>query len=238
MKKLSVLTLAVVLVAAVIVLAAGCGKKSGEEAKAPDQGATASVPPPQGGAPGGMPPGMGQEPVPLPGQPGFPQGEMTPENMPPGGMPPGGMPPGGMPPGGMPPGAGQDMPGVGRPMKSTKQVVVSDDIKKMWPAAKILVKKKDGSDEGKVYEVAAGKSINIPGTKLRIEVGQYVPDFFMDGQTVGSKSADPNNPTVPLSVFEGDQELYRGFAFEKFPETHAFSHADYSVILLGGVKKS
>ncbi len=164
------------------------------------------------------------------------QAQSTPEqgaiNVPaPGGE---GGPPTGMPPGGE--GAEQGMPvGMGQ-SSAPKQVVVPEDVKNTWTAAKIAVKKKDGSLD-KIYEVAPGKSIEIAGSKLKVEVGQYLPDFTMDGQSITSKSNEPINPTVRMTIYDGDKEIYKGWAFEKYPEAHSFNHPDYSVTLLGGVKK-
>ncbi len=165
-----------------------------------------------------------------------PSGTGSVANMPPGmgeGMPPAGMGEG-MPPAGM----GEGMPpGMGQRMAAApKQLVVPDSVKKTWVAAKVLVAKKGSNDQGKVYEIAADKSVTVPGTNLRVEVGQYLPDFQMDGQSITSKSDDAVNPTVRMTVFEGDKEIYKGWAFEKYPEAHAFTHPDYSITLVGGVK--
>jgi hypothetical protein len=163
-------------------------------------------------------------------------------SMPPGmGGEGGGMPPGmGGEGGGMPPGMGGEgggMPaGMGGKAAAPKTVVVPDSVKKTWPAAKILIKKKSGGDAGKTYEIKADGSVTIPGTKIKVEVGQYLPDFFMDGQTITSKSDVQINPTVRLTITEGDKELYKGWAFEKYPDAHPFVNQEYSVTLVGGVK--
>jgi hypothetical protein len=199
--------LIVLLTAAVLIMAlAGCGKKA-EEQKTQAPAAGEGTP-------------LAQTPAATPVPPG---GEAAP------GMPPtmGGQGAEGMP-GGLPPMAAKPA--------APKQVVVPDAVKKMWPAVKIMVKKKNSSDEGKVYEVAAGKSFEIPGTKLTVEAGQYLPDFLMDGQTITSKSETQVNPTVRLKVLDGGKEVYQGWAFEKYPEAHAFEHPDLTVTLVTGVK--
>jgi hypothetical protein len=152
----------------------------------------------------------------------------------PGAMPPAGMPPAGMPPAGMPPAGGQEGMGMPRPA-APRQVVVPDNVKKAWPKAKIEVKKKDGKD-GKIYEVTAGQSIDIPGSTLKVEVGQYLPDFFMDGQTITSKSDVQINPAVQITVTEGANQIFRQHIFEKYPEAHMFNHPEWTISLVGGVK--
>jgi hypothetical protein len=201
----------VVLIAAAALMfaVAGCGKK--------EEAAKTSTPPPgmgqQGqGTPQMPPPGMGQ------------QGQGTPQ------MPPPGMGQGGM-------GGGMGQGGMGGGMgAAAKQVVVPDSVKKNWPAVKILVKKLNAKDDGKVFEVKAGQKIDVPGSSLKVEVGQYLPDFFMDGASITSKSDVQINPTVRMTIFDGDKQIYQGWAFEKYPEAHAFTHPEYSITLAGGVK--
>ncbi len=206
MKKIVVLIAAAALMFAV----AGCGKK--------DEGAKTATPTPGAnigqGTPQMPPPGMGQ-------------GQGTPQ------MPPPGMGQGGA-------GMGQAGAGMGGGMGQAggppKQVVVPDSVKKTWPAVKILVKKLNAKDDGKIIEVKAGQKVDVAGSTLKVEVGQYLPDFFMDGASITSKSDVQINPTVRLTIFDGDKQIYSGWAFEKYPEAHAFTHPEYSITLAGGVK--
>ncbi len=208
MKKIVVLIAAAALMFAV----AGCGKK--------DEGAKTATPTPGAnvgqGTPQMPPPGMGQ-------------GQGTPQ------MPPPGMGQGGAGMG--QPGAGMGMGGgMGQAGGPPKQVVVPDSVKKMWPAVKILVKKLNAKDDGKIIEVKAGQKVDVPGSTLKVEVGQYLPDFFMDGASITSKSDVQINPTVRMTIFDGSKQIYSGWAFEKYPEAHAFTHPEYSITLAGGVK--
>ncbi len=206
MKKIVVLIAAAALMFAV----AGCGKK--------DEGAKTATPTPGAnvgqGTPQMPPPGMGQ-------------GQGTSQ------MPPPGMGQGGA-------GMGQAGAGMGGGMGQAggppKQVVVPDSVKKMWPSVKILVKKLNAKDDGKIIEVKAGQKVDVPGSTLKVEVGQYLPDFFMDGASITSKSDVQINPTVRMTIFDGNKQIYSGWAFEKYPEAHAFTHPEYSITLAGGVK--
>ncbi len=162
--------------------------------------------------------------------PGANVGQGTPQ------MPPPGMGQGQGTPQMPPPGMGQGGAGMGQAGGPPKQVVVPDSVKKMWPSVKILVKKLNAKDDGKIIEVKAGQKVDVPGSTLKVEVGQYLPDFFMDGASITSKSDVQINPTVRMTIFDGDKQIYSGWAFEKYPEAHAFTHPEYSITLAGGVK--
>jgi hypothetical protein len=116
-------------------------------------------------------------------------------------------------------------------------VVVPESVSYRWTASMIRIARKDAPVEGKVYELAADGSIEEDDGRLKVIVGQYLPDFFMDDRMVSSKGDEPNNPTVRLTVYAGEEVIYTGWAFEKYPEMHAFVHPKYTISLVGGVEK-
>ena len=159
-------------------------------------------------------------------------GETSPETVVPEGeiaSPPGELPPGGMPPGAIPPGMGQPQ------ARPRREIVVPEEVSRKWTAARIKIARKDDPEGGEIHEVAPDGSVQLEEGGLRVEVGQYLPDFFMNEQIVSTKSGEPNNPTVRLTVFEGDNEVYSGWAFERYPDMHAFVHPVYTISLVGGV---
>ncbi|MEW6721365.1 MAG: hypothetical protein AB1346_13035 [Thermodesulfobacteriota bacterium] len=152
-----------------------------------------------------------------------PQGAPEQPGMP-GGMPPGGMPPGGMP-GGMPGGAGVE-----------KKVVIPDEVKKSWKAAKIEVEYKE-KKEKKQFDMPLNAEFKVPDSGLTIKVGAFFPHFKMAPDQITSESNNPENPAVQVEVFEGGTEIFHGWLFAKFPEVHKFAHDKYAIALVGGVKK-
>jgi hypothetical protein len=173
-------------------------------------------------------------------QPPVPQ---TPGPMVPGQMQPGQMPPGPVMQGPITPEGQQQVPGPGMMMpKGKSQIIIPDSVKGKWSAAKIILedkvtKKKQG------YTVKLNSDFPIPNSNLKISVGEFFPDFKMNGLTLTSVSNQPNNPALAIRVLEGGKQIFPapgrqwGWLFAKVPSIHPFGHPKYGIILKEGVKK-
>jgi len=176
-----------------------------------------------------------------PGQ--IPPGQMPPGQMPPGQIPPGQIPPGQMPPGQMPPGGQQQFakPGMMMPRGQSK-VLVPESIKGKWSGAKIIFEDKIAKTKQE-YTVKLNSDFKIPNSNLKIHVGEFLPDFRMDGLNLTSGSNEPRNPALGIKVFENDKQIFPppgkqwGWLFSKVPSIHPFEHQKYGIILKEGVKK-
>ena len=160
------------------------------------------------------------------------------QSMPPGQMPPGQMPPGQMPQ--MPPGQ-MGKPGVVMP-KGKAQILVPDSVKGKWSGAKIIVEDKIAKTKQE-YTVKLNSDFKLPNSNLKIHVGEFLPDFRMDGLNLTSGSNQPNNPALGIKVYENDKQIFPvpgkdwGWLFAKVPSIHAFEHQKYGIVLKEGVKK-
>jgi hypothetical protein len=159
--------------------------------------------------------------------------------MPPGPIiPPGQMPSGEMPPGMMPP--GQMQPGMMQ--KAQAMVVLPDNVKGKWSAAKIIIEDKS-SKTRQEYSVKLNSDFSVPDSSLKIQVGEFLPDFRMDGANLTSGSNEPKNPALGIKVFDNDKQIFPapgkqwGWLFAKVPSIHAFEHPKYGIVLKEGVKK-
>jgi len=178
-------------------------------------------------APGQMQPGMA---------PGMPPG--MPPQMAPGGAPQ--MPPQ-MSPGGAPQAPGQ--PTLNIPKGETK-LVMPEGLKGKWSAVKIVVTDKatQKSDE---YTVKLNSEFKIPNSNLKIAVGDFLPDFRLEGTTITSASDEPKNPAVGVKVFEADKQIFPApgkkwgwlYARPELRGMHPFEHPKYGLGLKEGIKK-
>ena len=155
---------------------------------------------------------------------------------------PGQMPPGPIIQGPMPP-EGQQVPGQGMMMPRGKtQVVVPDFVKGKWSGAKIIVKDR-ASKKKNEYTVKLNSDFQIPNSDLKIIIGEYLPDFKMEGFTLTSVSNSPNNPALAIKIFQNNKMIFPapekewGWLFEKVPTIHPFEHEKCSIILKQGIKK-
>ena len=191
-----------------------------------------------------------QQPVPkapVPMMPGqmpagqMPSGQMPPAQMPAGQMPAGKMPVGQMPPTQMPQMGQQQGARPGMPMGKT-QVLLPEAVKGKWGAAKIIIEDK-GTKTKQEYTVKLNSDFKVPNSDLNIRVGDFLPDFRMDGLNLTSGSNEPKNPALAIQVSEKGKQIFPapgrqwGWLFAKVPSIHPFEHPKYSVTLREGLKK-
>ncbi|MBI5188608.1 MAG: DUF2155 domain-containing protein [Nitrospirae bacterium] len=158
-------------------------------------------------------------------------------------QPPAPQVPGPMMQGPISPEAQQTVPGHGVTVpKGETQVVVPDSVKGRWSAVKIVVEDR-GTKKTQEYKISLHSDFVIPNSNLKVTVGEFLPDFKMDGLTLTSVSNQPNNPAVGIRVFEGDKQIFPapekqwGWLFSKMPSVHPFEHPKYGITLKEGVKK-
>ena len=147
---------------------------------------------------------------------------------------------------GVPPGPQPGMPGQqqGAPQgqmnivvpKGEKTVVIPDSVKGKWKAVILVVSDKK-TNKQQEYTVNLNSDLKIPNSSLKVSVGEFLPEFRMDGLTLTSTSNEPNNPAVGVKVFDNDKEVFKGWLYAKFPTMHPFEHPNYGIVLKSGIKK-
>ena len=120
--------------------------------------------------------------------------------------------------------------------KGQTTVSLPDAVKGKWKAVVVIVEDKSSKKKTE-YTINVNGDLKIPGSNLKLAVGEFIPDFRMDGLTITSSSNEPNNPAVGLKVSEDDKEIFKGWLYSKFPAIHPFEHPKYAVLLKSGVKK-
>ncbi len=136
------------------------------------------------------------------------------------------------------------IPHSASPIKGGIQVVVPDSVKGKWVGVKIVVEDRVAK-KTKEYTVNLNNDFTIPDSNLKINVGEFLPDFKMDGDIISSASNQPNNPAVGVRIFEGDKQIFPApgkqwgwlWAQKVFQATHPFEHPRYGITLQEGVKK-
>jgi len=128
--------------------------------------------------------------------------------------------------------------------KGEMKVVVPPAVQGKWKAVVLEVENKQTKKTAD-YTIALNSDLKIPNSNLKVEVGEFLPDFRMQGLELTSASDQPNNPAVGIRVYEGDKQIFPaegkkwGWLYEK-PELHKihpFEHTQYGIVLKKGVKK-
>jgi len=144
----------------------------------------------------------------------------------------------GMPPAqpGMQPGQNIVMP------KGETKIVMPDAVKGQWKAVVLQVESK-ATKKTAEYTVNLNSDFKVPNSNLKITVGEFLPDFRMNGLEMTSTTNEPNNPAVGVRIFDGSKQVFPapgkkwGWLYAKFPTMHPFEHPDFSIVLKSGVKK-
>ena len=114
--------------------------------------------------------------------------------------------------------------------KTTKEIVISDDIRQKYAKVSVSVTDK-ATGKTNSYSVTPNSEFAVPNTDLKLQIGEFVPDFSMTSNQIISKSADLNNPGLQVKIYEGPEQKYDGWLFANFPEMHAFEHNKYGITL-------
>lgn len=131
----------------------------------------------------------------------------------------------------------EQSPPPGHPqMGSTGRTIrVPEEVKGKWQGVKLRVEEKDGKKPPQVFTVKLGGELDIPGSKLHVRVGDFLPALQVSGSEVTSASNNSTNPAVMVTVSEGGKEAFKGWLFGKFPEMQPFEHPKYRITLVEGV---
>jgi hypothetical protein len=137
----------------------------------------------------------------------------------------GGMPSAGMPPAGMP-----DMPKVDR------KIVVPKEVAAKWKSVKLTIEDKMNKSK-KEYTISIGSSLDVPGTKIKLTVVAFLPDFRMGEKDITSASDKPNNPAAQVLIQEPGKPDQKIWLYSMHPGVHPFQHEKIGLSLNGGVSK-
>ncbi len=118
------------------------------------------------------------------------------------------------------------------PVQQVLQVVVPDTVTKMWKSVRLAVRDQQTGLED-FYTVDVGGSFLLPAEQLRVTVDTFLPAFVMDGRQITSASNRPTNPAALLVIRQADNEVYSGWLFGLYPDTHAYQHPRYNFTLIG-----
>jgi hypothetical protein len=150
---------------------------------------------------------------------------------------------GALPPGHSQPGGQGGQQGITMP-KGELQIVVPSNVKGKWSAVKIVVEDKT-TKKAQEYTVKLNSEWKIPGSNLKVTVGEFLPDFTMDGSKITSGSGDLNNPAVGIEVTDGDKQIFPAqgkqwgwlWSRKELQSIHPFEHPKYNIMLKEPVKK-
>jgi len=122
--------------------------------------------------------------------------------------------------------------GVKEGLKIDRGIVVPKEVDGQWKAVKIMVRNKLDESRSSIKTASLGSSFNLDGSRIKVTVGPFMPNFVMTQKNYSSKGNELINPAVRLLVEENGNTLYEGWAFAKYPTMYAFEHAEFAFQLM------
>ena len=126
-------------------------------------------------------------------------------------------------------------PDIQDKQKVQRTISVPKDVEGKWKAVKLLIKNKTDEEQNQVKTIELGSSFALEN--LNITVGPFLPSFVMTDLSYTSTTNRLNNPAVHLVIEENGKQVYKGWAFAKFPEMYAFPHERFVIQLMDFVPK-
>ncbi len=91
-----------------------------------------------------------------------------------------------------------------------------------WNSSRIEleVRKRADAAFSKVVSLKVGERIPIDDPDVsHVVVRQFVPDFIIgEGNKVQSRSQEPNNPAALVEAWKGEERVFQGWIFAKYPD--------------------
>ena len=124
------------------------------------------------------------------------------------------------------------------------EVVVPDNIKGKWSSVKLLVEDRETKKTDE-YTVKLNSEWKVPDSNLKVTVGEFLPDFIMNGSKITSGSGELNNPAVGIKVTDGDKQIFPApgkqwgwlWSRKDLQSAHPFEHPRFNIMLKEPGKK-
>jgi cytochrome c biogenesis protein len=104
-----------------------------------------------------------------------------------------------------------------------------------WKHPQFIIEIKKRSDPGYSHQLTLiPRQPQEAPDDLSLVITHFVPDFIItENRQVATRSLEPRNPAAFIQVKQGDEQIYSGWIFAKFPEfsrSHTASSSDYHFI--------
>ena len=120
--------------------------------------------------------------------------------------------------------------------RQERPVMLPKDTRETWTAVKIIAYDRLAKTE-KDYIVRIGSALDLPNSKLTIQVVTFVPDFKMNDKYITTASNKSKNPAAQVLIQEFGRREWKGWLFAEHPGIHPFPHDQFDIRLIGGVSK-
>ena len=87
------------------------------------------------------------------------------------------------------------------------------------PTIQIVISRKEDPSSVKMVPLRIGTRTAVPGEDFEVMALNFVPDFIIgENNQVTTRSLEPNNPAVYVEGLRGEEKIFQGWIFQKFPD--------------------
>jgi cytochrome c biogenesis protein len=88
------------------------------------------------------------------------------------------------------------------------------------PRLQLMIRKSGDPAFSKAVTLKTGERIQVDDTDIsQVAVRRFVPDFVLgEGNEVRSRSNEPNNPAALVEAWKGEERIFSGWVFARYPD--------------------
>jgi len=121
-------------------------------------------------------------------------------------------------------------------MMGKKEVRLSDAVKARWSEARLRITD-NSSGHASSMTLKAGVVTPLGADDYKIKMDALVPDYTIAGDHIESRSNEPKNPAVLVTLFKGDKAVARGWVFRDLADFNSYNNERFHIVLeLPGAK--
>ncbi len=118
-------------------------------------------------------------------------------------------------------------------IKTQKPVRISNAVMARWKEATLEVA--DASSKtSETIKITVGSAAGLKNSRLKLKAESLVPDYVLsaDMKSIETRSNEPRNPAVLVSLLDGEKTVARGWIFRNLPQFNTFNNPKYSLRLV------
>jgi hypothetical protein len=117
-------------------------------------------------------------------------------------------------------------------IKTQKEVVLTDEMKAKWNEVQIAITD-NAKKRTEAITLKVGSRVKLTEEGYFLTIDAFVPDYAISESKIISRSDEPNNPAMLVSLHDNDTQITRGWVFKDFSEFNSYSNSRFELQLTG-----
>jgi hypothetical protein len=117
-------------------------------------------------------------------------------------------------------------------IKTQKEVVLTDEMKAKWNEVQVAITD-NANQRTETITLKVGSKVKLTEEGYFLTIDAFVPDYAIAESKIVSRSDEPNNPAMLVSLYENETQITRGWVFKDFAEFNSYSNSRFVLQLVG-----